>query len=120
MDTKGSFIFVLMISALLAGCEGDMCGNEISQNIASPSGSYVAYVFSRNCGATTGFNTQVSVLPSTAKPPHDSGNLYISSQQTPVRLQWQSDKVLKISGAIDTSTIKQVTTVGGVQVIYVP
>jgi hypothetical protein len=120
MDTKCSFTFALMISALLTGCEGDMCGNEISQSIISPSGSYIAYVFSRNCGATTGFNTQVSVLPSTSKPPSDSGNLYINSQQFPVQLQWQSDKVLKISGAISSSTIKQLTTIEGVNVLYEP
>lgn len=109
-----------MVSAFLTGCEGDMCENEISQSITSPSGSYVAYVFSRNCGATTGFNTQVSILSPTAKPPHDAGNLYISNLQFPVQLQWQSDKVLKVSGATGSSTIKQLTTVEGVQVIYVP
>lgn len=117
---KGNFTFALMTSALLIGCEGDMCGNEISQSITSPAGSYIAYVFSRNCGATTGFNTQVSVLPSTAKAPLDSGNLYINSQKIPAQLQWQSDKVLKVSGVISSSTIKQKTTAEGVNVIYEP
>jgi hypothetical protein len=117
---KRNFTFALMISVLLIGCEGDMCENEISQSIISPSGSYIAYVFSRNCGATTGFNKQVSVLPSNEKPLVDSGNLYINSKQIPVHLQWQNDKVLKISGAINSSIIKQETTTEGVNVIYEP
>ena len=39
-----------------------MCGNEIFQEASSPDNSYKAVVFQRDCGATTGFSTQVSIL----------------------------------------------------------
>src|SRR5687767_10343542 len=46
---------------LLFGC--DMCGNDIQLTVVSPDRKLKAVVFERSCGATTGFSTQVSVLP---------------------------------------------------------
>jgi hypothetical protein len=119
MSTKANIFSASILSALLAGC-GDMCANEVSQTLISPSGRYVAYVFSRNCGATTGFNTQVSVLPTTHKPPQESGNTFISGRQVPLVLQWQGDESLKITGASSVSPTKQVAIAEGIKAIYVP
>jgi len=40
----------------------DPCGNTIVEALPSPDGSHKAVVFVRNCGATTDFSTQMSVL----------------------------------------------------------
>ena len=61
---------VLLTAALMAGC-GSTCDNEISQSISSPSGAMKTVVFHRECGATVGFNTQVSILPSNRRLPDD-------------------------------------------------
>jgi hypothetical protein len=41
----------------------DPCGNVVVQQASSPSGRWDAFVFERDCGATTTWSTQVAVLP---------------------------------------------------------
>ena len=54
----------LLLSALLIPACGsfDPCGDQIIAEAPSPGGEYRAIVFERDCGATTEFSTQVSVL----------------------------------------------------------
>jgi hypothetical protein len=66
---------LLALSVVLSGC--DLCENEISQSVISPSGKMKAVVFSRNCGATTGANTQVSIIPASGMLLDDGGNTLI-------------------------------------------
>jgi hypothetical protein len=40
-----------------------MCANVIVQILPSPDGELEAVLYERDCGATTGFSTQVSVVP---------------------------------------------------------
>jgi hypothetical protein len=65
------YIF-LWIGALAGGC-----GNDMLATIPSPSGGRKLVIFQRDCGATTGFSTQASLLPA-----HDrlrgSGNVFIA------------------------------------------
>jgi hypothetical protein len=57
---------VLIVAGGLACGKVDPCGNEVISRVASPGGAYQAIIFERDCGATTGFSTQVSVLPGDA------------------------------------------------------
>jgi hypothetical protein len=59
------------------GC-GDMCGNEPVAEYRSPDGVYKVVVFQRDCGATTGFSTQASLIPTDDGLPESSGNLFIA------------------------------------------
>lgn len=62
--------------ACLGGC-GDPCGNTVIKRSVSPDGQHSAVLFERNCGATTGFSTQISVLiPNEA--PTDGGNAFVA------------------------------------------
>ena len=61
-----------------AGCYGPACENAVVTSIESPDGSHVAVVFSRNCGATVGFNTQVSLGASGARPLEGPGNVWVA------------------------------------------
>jgi len=54
------------------------CGNEILAEIASPDGLKRVVVFERDCGATTGFSTQASLLPTGTALPNESGNLLVA------------------------------------------
>ena len=110
------FILLFYISFLMA-CSG-VCENEVSQTISSPSGSLKAVVFSRNCGATTGFNTQISVLPSNETLPNDGGNTFIVDGTVPIVVKWKTDATLQVSGLGRVSTVKQNSQVSGVVVTY--
>lgn len=101
----------------LSSC-GGMCGNEISQTVLSPSGSLKAVVFNRNCGATTGFNTQVSVLSAADALQNDSGNTLILDGSVPLQVQWHSDSALQLSGLSTAKVFKQGRSVAGVSVSY--
>ena len=52
------------------------CRNEQITDLASPGGRHHAVVFQRDCGATTGFSTQVSVLSAGAALPDSGGNVF--------------------------------------------
>jgi hypothetical protein len=53
-----------------------MCANQIIQKIPSPDKKLKAVVFQRDCGATTGFSTQVSVIKANDKPSNAAGNVF--------------------------------------------
>lgn len=112
------FVAITLVSSLvLSGCSG-VCGNEVTQTIASPSGRLKAVVFSRNCGTTTGVNTQVSILRADEALPNEGANTFIANGSLPLAVQWQNDKTIQISGLGPASPIKQNRTVLGVGVIY--
>ena len=56
----------------------DMCGNDPIAEYVSPDGGAKLVVFQRDCGATTGFSTQASLVRPDAKLPGSSGNLFIA------------------------------------------
>jgi hypothetical protein len=39
-----------------------MCRNDLAAESVSPDKQYKAVIFKRDCGTTTGFNTQISIL----------------------------------------------------------
>jgi hypothetical protein len=79
---------------------GDLCGNEIFQQSRSPDGQHKVVVFLRSCGATTGFSTQVSILPRDEElSDNDSGNTLICSDdfgRQEIKVEWEGDKRLKL------------------------
>lgn len=57
----------------------DLCGNTLLAETPSPEGNLRAVVFERNCGATTSFSTQVSVIESGSTLPNEGGNVFIAT-----------------------------------------
>lgn len=109
-------LILLAVSIGLSGC--DPCGNEISQTVTSPSGKIKAVVFNRNCGATTGFNTQVSIIPSLESLPGDGGNTLILDGTVPLKIEWRSDSALHLSGLSAAKIFLQSQSAAGVSVSY--
>jgi hypothetical protein len=64
--SRGAWLALAAALGHVACGKMDMCGNEVLARVASPGGGYQAVIFERDCGATTGFSTQVSVLPADA------------------------------------------------------
>jgi hypothetical protein len=52
------------------------CGNSVLAEAMSPDGKMKAVVFERDCGATTDFSTQVSVIRATSALGSSSGNIF--------------------------------------------
>ena len=70
-------ILTLFIYTIQIAFDG-MCGNKFLSETSSPDRIYRVVVFQRDCGATTGFSTQVSVLKAGERLPNQSGNLFIA------------------------------------------
>lgn len=49
-------LLFLAAPLLIASCSGSsLCGNEIKQRLPNGDASLIAYLYTRDCGATTGF-----------------------------------------------------------------
>jgi hypothetical protein len=55
-----------------------MCGNRIAQEIPSPDGRWKAVIYERDCGATTDFSTQISIVKRQDDVGDENGNVFIA------------------------------------------
>ena len=53
-------VAVALLAIVVSGCS-DACHNSTVSTAAAPSGDWKGVLFQRDCGATTGFSSQVSV-----------------------------------------------------------
>ncbi len=103
----GVIIFALVLMAsggvfLLESLFGGWCGNRVFQEFYSPDKEYKAVIFERNCGATTSFSTQVSVLPAAAQLPNEGGNILAMDGHpdwTAVTIRWETNRRVSITHA---------------------
>ena len=116
MNNPRLFFIPFVLSIVLSGC--DLCANEVSQTVVSPSGKLKAVVFNRNCGATTGFNTQVSIQSASEPLPDEGGNILILGGTVPLKIEWRSDSTLHLSGLGTATVFQQAYSVAGVSVNY--
>ena len=113
---------VLIASFLLPlfGC-ADLCGNELLHSVRSPNGKFTAVVFVRDCGATTVFSTQVSIVSADRALLGEAGNTFVGDGRLSISVKWDIDGALYISGVGEGSRIvKQEPLVSGVRVSYAP
>jgi hypothetical protein len=76
-----------------------LCGNSIIKSVKSPNGKYEAVVFSRDCGATTSFNTQVTIKLANEDLPDEGGPILAiinDYSDTGILISWINNRVLKI------------------------
>ena len=118
---------LLLITALIGGCS-DVCHNTVVSRADSPSGKYSAVMFQRDCGATTGFSTQVSILESD-KQPSGAGNAFRADDDHGAaaagqwggpwaEFRWLAPNHLLIRFATKARIFKQADTVGDVKISY--
>jgi len=72
----GCAVLVAVVSLLLSSLSRGMCANEVIEDVVSPDGKSKVVLFQRDCGATTDFSTQASVLSVSASLPNDGGNVF--------------------------------------------
>ncbi len=85
----------------------------------SPDGKHVAIIFDIDCGATTGFNTQLSIIPTQATfdPISKPSILALKGKHT-LRLQWIDDAKLRVVIPKDAPQYHKESTDSGVSIEY--
>ena len=90
---------------------------DVIQEVVSPDGKYVAYVFEANGGATTRFTYRLSVLKNGKKlKAGDIGNTFITYDEFDV--EWVDNDTLKVNNIASIYIFKQETKIDDVSVSY--
>jgi hypothetical protein len=92
------------------------CTNEILSTNDSSNGRYTAYIFTRDCGATTSVSYQLSILKKDKKFKNKSGNTFVSKQEFDV--EWEDDTQLSVVYPELSETYEMDKKVGRVVVVY--
>ena len=96
------------------------CETTIDREVKSPYGGRTAVVFQIDCGATTPFNTQVSILPEHAGA--FSAKLYpaffVVRGRHDLGVEWLSGDLIKIAVPPQATVYRKIGASDGVSVIY--
>jgi hypothetical protein len=77
--TSLSVIFIGLVAAtIVPRFIGSACNNSIIQELKNPNNIYKIVIFSRDCGATTGFSTQVSIIKNNKRIKSKPGNICVA------------------------------------------
>lgn len=131
--------FVLLLLVLVAGAFffvaynflslDDTCENVVLSESANPNRQIKAVIFQRNCGATTGFSTQVSILEFRDELKNDSGNIFVADTnhgEAPsdenggpkVEAEWIGNNNLKLRYHPKAQTFTKATSFNDIQITY--
>ncbi|GAB3368001.1 MULTISPECIES: hypothetical protein [Giesbergeria] len=108
----------------------DMCSNVVLAEYLSPNNKLKVVTFQRDCGATTGFSTQVLIISSADALENESGNTFIADTNhdaapigqgggPEVQINWLSDLRLQIQNHKLARIFRAETKYEGVNVEYV-
>lgn len=134
-----SVIAVFIALAVVARCSPEaykvyvalqpenMCGVELGAEALSPRGDLRAVIYQFDCGATTPFTTQVSVLKPHEALPYSSGNVFSAyrgsrkgSWHGPyAEIAWLNESTLQVKYIGDAIVTDRSSTRGSVNIEYV-
>lgn len=110
--------FVFMAGKyLLDTLFSEMCRNEIVQTVPSPNGEKTAYIFTRDCGATTGFSTQLTILDKGDNFKNESGNTFRPNKN--FSIEWINEKKLKVTYDQSSEIYEMDKKVNGIKIEYI-
>ncbi len=121
---SGLLLIAAALGALVYGFVGrsSLCGTHVHRRVPSPDASLEAVVFDMDCGAATGFNTQVAILrkPAAASVSTESAVFVINGIHQ-IDIRWTDLRTLavpvpRIPGG--DRIFKQDQAKAGVQVRY--
>jgi hypothetical protein len=124
-----SFVGALLVPKLLQSASP--CTNTIIDQQLSPDKSLKVVVFARDCGATTGFSTHVTLLPVSEDLRNNGGNLFVADTNhgriesahwggPRVDIHWINDKSISISFDQNARVFKKQDNVLGINMTYNP
>ena len=109
---------------------GDQGGNQIISEVVSPDTKYKFIVFVRDCGATTGFSTQVSILKMDKQlrddesgnvlsiSDHYNGDKYNEYGGADVKAEWTTNKQILIRFDNNAESRTKENEINGIEIIY--
>ena len=112
---KRAHIYVCL-SIAMCGC--GTCANDPLNVDVSSNQQKVAISFLRDCGATTGFSTHVSILGPSGRLPNTPGNVFILDGKWPISVRWEGDNRLLIAAGNQGEAFKQLGEFEGVTIDY--
>jgi hypothetical protein len=109
------FVVYAAVRALLA----DFCSVTPRRVLPSPDAKANLVVFEVDCGATTSFNTQVSIVPSGAKFSRETyPPFFVVKERHELVAAWVGDRQVEIVVPHDEQVYRQDSMVSGIAVIY--
>ena len=127
----GTALSVALASALVLGACGriDPCENKVMSRTLSPDGASASVVFVRDCGATTQYSTQVSIIPGksvfleqpTEWSSTEGGNALVVdggdwASPEPIHVQWVSSARLILTRPRGAQVFQQHAQVRGIAI----
>jgi hypothetical protein len=108
----------------------DPCGNSLLAEYPSPDQERRLVVLQRDCGATTGFSTQASLIRGGAVLTNEAGNVFVSDDNhgaapsgpgggPQLGVSWESPTIVQLSYHPATRVFKSVAKLDGVSIRYV-
>lgn len=91
-----------------------MCSNEIVHRAFQPNGSLELVVFQRDCGATTGYSYQLSILKQGLES-NRSGNVFISTKA--FQAEWTGHSSVAVTGDA-SDALKRKDRYRGIRILY--
>lgn len=119
---------LLLVLSLAVGACDDACTNEVITRIVSPDGKHEAVMFQRDCGATSGYSTQISIVGA-GEAPDGGGNTFRADDDhgaakvgdwggSWAEIKWLASDRLLIRHADKSRIFEQDNSVAGVSVSY--
>ena len=94
---------IIVLRMILEALFPDMCGTTVHQTVAAPDGKLSAVVFDIDCGATTGFNTQVSIAPVGREFSPDRYPAFLKLDgRHDIAIKWIGERALEVSTPFGT------------------
>ena len=124
---RSSILALVLLSS--GGCS-DTCSNSIISRADAPDRLHSAVMFLRDCGATTGFSTQVSVI-AYGQQPSGSGNIFRADDDHGsaaagvwggpwAEIKWLAADHLLIRYAAKSRLFDQNNEISGIKISYQP
>ena len=131
----GCLGIIIVILAFLIGIiylvfqPSEMCGNHLIESKFSPNKQFKVIIFSRDCGATTGYSTQISIVNYDEKlEKNENGNIFIADYNhgeakmngeiINVNTKWLNDKTLIIEYDEKARIFKNEDSEDGINILY--
>ena len=121
-------VWLTAVCCLALGACSDACVNDVVSRLSSADGAHEAVMFQRDCGATTGFSTQISILETGAQL-SGSGNTFRADDDHGVaragewggswaEMKWLAPDHLLVRYAAGSRIFEQDGEVAGVKITY--
>jgi len=122
-------IFLTVFAVIVFSSFPDMCGNRIIKKINSPNKRNTIVIFERDCGATTNFSTQISIIRKGKKLENEKGNLFSADSDNgkaevnkygiiKVQANWIDEKHILIKFDKNAQIYERKNSLNGISVTY--